>query len=314
MLNRRNARIKVMQLLYGFWQAKDIETTHLKKQLSKLFEQSYDQYLLCLLEIREIAEYSIIDADIKSSKLLPTDEDKNYSTLLAESTPISFLLNNREFNEAIKKRKLVYQLDKDQTKRLFTELSKEKLYRQYIGTEPGETPKDVKILKLLFDGIMMEDESFDQHIEFVFPLWLDDHANIRVAVNNTLSGIGSESFKNHNEFLKKLGEAEEFGTELLEKAIAHKEEIDELIAPKLENWDIDRIAVMDMLLLHLAITELLDFPTIPIKVTMNEYIDISKIYSTPKSKEFINGLLDKISKELKETDKIYKHGRGLKES
>ena len=161
---------------------------------------------------------------------------------------------------------------------------------------------------------MADNEDFENHIENLFPVWYDDKEIICFAVRESIHSICKQSFRFHDKFKAKLDDALEFAIELLLKSIEHSEEYRGMITPKLQNWDIERIAVMDLLLMRLALTEILNFPTIPVKVSMNEYIDISKNYSTPRSREFINGVLDKITKELKAGGKIYKEGPGLKEN
>jgi transcription antitermination protein NusB len=314
MLNRRNARIKVMQLLYGYWHTQDIEINELHSNLEKQFDQSYDLFLFCLLQIREIAYYAIKDVDIKQSKYLPSEEDQKASPKIAESPIIQNLLENENFNILCKRKGLNQLIDIDITKKIFNELSATNTYKRYIGINEGEQPTGLEIIQLLFSTILMQDEDFDNLLETNFPVWLDDEENVIQAIEKTIPTLESPDFLKKVMRITKMGEVKNFAGELLQKTIEHRDKVEHLIDPKLENWDLDRIALMDMLLMHMAITEILDFPTIPIKVTMNEYIDISKYYSTPKSKEFINGVLDKVMKEMKAENKIHKEGRGLKES
>jgi transcription antitermination protein NusB len=314
MLNRRNARIKVMQLLYGYWQAQDIEINELQKNLNRQFDQSYDLYLFCLLQIREIAYYAYKDTEIKKSKHLPTAEDQKASPKIAESPIIQNLLENEDFNKQCKKRGLNQLIDIDITKRIFNELSATNSYKRYLGIIEGEQPDDQEILSVLFSTILVHDELFDNLLETNFPVWLDDEENVIKAVEKIIPVLYKNDFLQRNSRNNYMREIRQFADELILKTIQHRDEIEKLIDPKLDNWDIDRIALMDMLLMHMALTEILDFPTIPIKVTMNEYIDISKYYSTPKSKEFINGVLDKVMKGLKAENKIHKEGRGLIEN
>lgn len=311
MLTRRNARIKVMQLLFGRWQEDEISTDLLLKQLDKLFEQSHDLYLMCLFGVRETANYAVMHADIKRSKLLPTEDDKFFSTQLAECNAVSYLEKDESFNRWIKKRKLKAMWDESLPRRLFTELSKADIYKRYTDTNNKAKPTDSEVLLYLFREIMIQDEVFDQLIESFFPVWLDEVDVMVPLVTDTLQGLESHNFAKHDELYDKIIEIKSFAKDLLNKTVANREQTKALIAPKLENWDMDRVAVLDLLLMNMALTEIIDFPSIPIKVTMNEYIDLSKDYSTPRSREFINGVLDKIVKELKGSDRIYKTGRGL---
>lgn len=311
---RRNARIKVMQALYGYLQDKDIPKDLLSKQLRQRFEETYQAYLLALLMVKDVCEFADKYAEIKASKHLASEDEKRVSRRLAENVYVTFLDEQETFKKRVKKHKLTNLLDEELARKFFYELKDQPLYQKYADPAVGDEVSDVEIVQFLFHEIMANHEDFESQVEGAFPVWFDDKEIICYAVRDTIAGTGARSFKKHDEFDEKLDEALDFARELLSKTIDHNEEYKTLIGPKLQNWDIDRIAAMDLLLMRMALTEILNFPTIPVKVSMNEYIDISKNYSTPKSREFINGVLDKITKELRAADKIYKRGRGLKEN
>lgn len=300
-----------MQLLFGRWQNDELQTDILLRQLEKLFDQSYDLYLMCLYAVRETAGFATTDAEIKRSKLLPTEEDRHFSTRLAHSQVVIFLEQDETFNKLLKKRKLLPQWDDSLPRRLFGALTKTDLYKRYIAEDDQPKPTDTEVLVYLFRQVMIQEELFDQFLESLFPVWLDEGDVLVPAIVATLQGLEEHNFQKHEEFTDKMAEVKVFAHELMKKTIANSEQTKSLISPKLENWDVERVAVLDLLLMNMALTEILNFPSIPIKVTMNEYIDLSKDYSTPRSREFINGVLDKIVKELKTKDKIYKTGRGL---
>ena len=311
---RRNARIKVMQALYGFSQDDFVPVRNLEKQLRDRFEESYKAYLYCLLVIKDVCEYTDTYADVQASKLLASESEKKASRRLAHSVFVEFLDRNESFKKAIRKNRLEKLSDEDLSRKVFYQLKDSPLYQRYANGEESEGVSDEEILQYLFEELMADNEDFENHIENLFPVWYDDKEIICFAVRESIPSICKRSFRFHDKFKSKLDDALEFAVELLLKSIDHSEEYRELITPKLQNWDIERIAVMDLLLMRLALTEILNFPTIPVKVSMNEYIDISKNYSTPRSREFINGVLDKITKELKAGGKIYKEGPGLKEN
>jgi len=311
---RRNARIKVMQALYGFSQDDFIPVKSLEKQLRDRFEESYRAYLYCLLVIKDVCEYTDTYADVQATKHLASDSGRKVSRRLAHSSFVEFLDQNETFKKAVKKARLEKWLDEDLSRKIFYQLKDSPLYQRYSRDEDSEGVSDDEILQYLFEELMANNEDFENHIENLFPVWYDDKEIICFAIRESIRNICNRSFKFHDKFKAKLDDALEFAIELLLKSIDHSEEYRELITPKLQNWDIERIAVMDLLLMRLALTEILNFPTIPVKVSMNEYIDISKNYSTPRSREFINGVLDKITKELKAGGKIYKEGPGLKEN
>lgn len=311
---RRNARIKVMQALYGFSQDDFVPVKNLEKQLRDRFEESYQAYLYCLLVIKDVCEYTDTYADVQASKHLASESEKKASRRLAHSVFVEFLDRNESFKKAVKKTRLEKLSDEDLSRKIFYQLKDSPLYQRYANGEESEGVSDEEILQYLFEELMADSEDFENHIENLFPVWYDDKEIICFAVRESIHSICMRSFRFHDKFKSKLDDALEFARELLLKSIDHSEEYRELITPKLQNWDIERIAVMDLLLMRLALTEILNFPTIPVKVSMNEYIDISKNYSTPRSREFINGVLDKITKELKAGGKIYKEGPGLKEN
>ena len=314
MLSRRNARVKVMQTLYAFSQDEEQQIEWLRKNLYKSIYQSFELYLFNILVLIEVADYSRLDMEMRKSKYLPTEEDKMASPKLAQSSIVSFIKNNEQFNKLVKKYKLPHYLDQELIKKLFQKTFATDEYKQYLLETNTNIKQDKKILEYIYNEIMLPDEDFLALLEEIFPTWLDDFDVIIFSINATLEDIQkNKGFIKLDEFVEKLNDAENFAQEILDKTLSHSEQHTDLIAPKLKNWEVERIAVMDMILMKMALTEILDFPTIPLKVTMNEYIDISKKYSTPKSKEFINGVLDKLMKELKEEGKIYKSGRGLNE-
>ena len=315
MLSRRNARVKVMQTLYAFNQDEEVHKESLKRTLSKSINQSYELFIYNLLVLKEVAEYSRTDAEIKRSKYLPSKEELELANpKIADNPIIQYLNDSEQINKLVRKFKIRHFLDQELNKQLFQSLASNDKYKVYVMNEQSSVRDDRKILEYLYEEVLLKDENFQQHMEESFPVWHDDADIIAFSVKAALEELQKErSLKKINEFVEKLEEAEGFANEILSKTLDHSEEYTKLIAPKLKNWEVDRIAIMDMILMKMALTEILDCPTIPLKVTMNEYIDISKKYSTPKSKEFINGVLDKLTKELKEEGKIYKSGRGLNE-
>jgi N utilization substance protein B len=176
-----------------------------------------------------------------------------------------------------------------------------------------DVTEDKQIIQYLFEEILLQDENFLQHTEECFLNWDDDAGLVVDAVREVIEKSKHE-LKLHLEKVKvkeKMVELAEFGRELFRKTVEHKKEYGALIEPKLKNWDADRLAVLDVILIRMALAEFFEFPSIPTKVTINEYLDIAKEYSTPKSKDFINGILDSLMHDLKSQEKIKKTGRGL---
>lgn len=314
MISRRNARVKVMQGIYAHLQDESIPTEMIKKTLTKSIHQVSELYYYCLFIILNLAEYTETDADIKEAKYIKTDRDKLASRKMASDPVVLLLKSNKQFKHITKKLHFGLRTDQALLKKWLSDLQQLPQYKNYIEQETHSNT-DPDILSLVFKKILLPDDEFHTHIEELFPLWVDDNEPVIMMIKSTLNDSRETGKFPYEKLLdEKTAEIDIFAQKLFDQSIAHIEEYDQLIAPKLTNWEVDRIALIDMILMRMALGEILGFPTIPIKVTMNEYIDISKRYSTPKSREFINGVLDNLTKELKEAGKIKKTGRGLLET
>lgn len=273
-----------------------------------------DQYLYLLLYIREVANYVEKDAKVKASKFLKKDTDLNLNTKLLSNCIIQFLNNDAEFLKEIKLAQTDALLDEDEVRKYYKLFSETTEYKAYLENEKEfNSEEDRKLIRFLLDYILLEDESFTESTEEHFINWMDDAEFVVEAVHEVIERSKNE-LKLHIEkgsLKEKFKDLSQFGIDLFQKTIKHKKEHQKLIEPKLKNWETDRLAIIDIILIRMAVTEFLFFPSIPLKVSINEYLDIAKEYSTPKSKDFINGVLDAMMKELKNKNKIEKTGRGL---
>lgn len=312
MLSRHNIRIKVLQTLYAYLQSEHTNTAIAEKDYLKAVKESYRLYLLNMLYLIRVANYSKKDFDIKSKKFVPTEEDKKASLRLYENPILEALRNNEDFHAQIKRAKLATVIDDDLVRKLYQNFAKSTYYNSYLEMSPMPAREHQYCLVNLYKS-MLEEEHFLEHLEDVSPTSEDDQSLIFGAVKRSVRALPEdEEF-----FIAQLPNDEfvhDFGKELLYKAIRHNDELHDLVVEKLKNWNEDRVAVLDMLLLKLGICEFLYFPSIPTKVTINEYVSLAKDYSTDKSKRFINGILDRLMKDLMEKGLISKEGRGLKES
>ncbi len=301
-----------MQALYAYKCANIQTLPVLKSNLEKNIGQPLEILCYLLLLIREIANYSEEDMAIRSSKFLPTEEDRLPSTCILKHPVISWLNQNEDFEKLLKQYKLQPRIDHDQVRALFNDFNKSTLFREYKANQEPSADQQKKILDFLVKEIMLSSEDLDSYLLEEFNGWIDDSEGIGFSLLAVLNDImNGQGLSRVRIFWEKNREMNEFAGELLEKSLDHFDEYTQLLAPKIRNWELDRIAKIDLVLMVMALTEILDFPTIPVKVTINEYIDISKLYSTPKSREFINGVLDKMMKELKANGRIVKTGRGL---
>ena len=310
MLSRRNIRIKVMQLLYSI--NRDSELTYDKAE--RVYDQriitSYNTYLYNLYLFQKIANYSKKDVDRRKSKHLPSDEDRNFTAILAKNPLMDSLIRHEGFHERLNRAKLISKVDMDIVRKLYQKFAETDDYKKYVFQE-NHTLKDHQSILLALYRFCMKSEFFNENIEDIFPNWVDDDSLVFGATKKTIKNLpATHTF--YEDYVPDHETVEEFGKDLLYKMNQLDEDLLEVIKPALQNWEVDRVAILDMIMLKMAICELLHFPTIPTKVTINEYIDISKMYSTPKSKDFINGILDRLLKQLLKKGKINKEGRGLK--
>jgi len=312
MLSRHNIRIKVLQTLYAYSQSGGSKTAVAEKDYLRVVKESYRLYLLNMLYLLKVADYSKKDFEIKSKKFVPTDDDKKASLRLYESPVLVALRENEEFFYRIKKEKLLSVIDKDMVRKLYQDFSKTEYYGTYLAMEEVPLREHQYCLVNMYKT-MLCDEIFLDHLEDVSPTSEDDQSLIFGALKRSVRSLPEDD----EFFIAQLPNDEfvhDFGKELLYKVIRHDDELQELVVEKLKNWNEDRVAVLDMLLLKLGICEFLYFPSIPTKVTINEYVSLAKDYSTDKSKRFINGILDRLMKDLMDQGLINKEGRGLKEN
>lgn len=293
---------------------KELEIGKLEKILVSRIEKAENLYYIYLLYLVEICNYSIVDASKKASKYIQTESDKNVSTALAHNEVLTLFKNDYNFLHPIDDRGLNGFVDSALVKKLFKKLIESEKYKEYAAKESKTMEDEVEILRYIVKKVIGSSEELDDMLEQHFINIADDHFVALQSIQKKLKDFkenSKEEFLRDFLLLNKSDEDIEFSLELLKKCILHEDEFEALVQPRLKNWELDRVAVIDVILIKMAICEMKYFNSIPLKVSLNEYIDISKEYSTPKSKEFINGLLDKIMKDLKDSGEIKKTGRGL---
>jgi transcription antitermination protein NusB len=306
MISRRNIRVKVMQTLYALEtmenQPQQQQTG--KKLLLQNLEQTSQIYIYLLYFISRVAKYAETDAQNRSFKHLRTEKDMQVNTKIADNELVTALEKDTSFTQKLNEWKLTYKVDDDLVKKLYLQLVTTDQYQQYIANPERDAREEKNIIEYIFNTLLLDNELFDQHMEDAFLHWQDDKTMMSLLVNNYLQ---KPSLSNFDQLISK--EKMEYALELLHTCLDKKDYCHQLIRPKLQNWDPDRIAAIDMLLMEMGICEFLYFPTIPTKVTINEYIDLAKAYSTPQSGQFVNGILDSILKDLEQEQKIQKTDR-----
>ncbi|HWB94856.1 MAG TPA: transcription antitermination factor NusB [Puia sp.] len=301
MISRRNIRVKVMQTLYTLEaQEQTIKPGEATRMLQKHFDQSRQLLSYLLYFIIEIARYAETDARLRASKHLPSQEDLNVNIKLAGNELLWRMLEDASLKKALEADKPHLQDNRELVRKLYHELVATEEYQQYIRQQGREKKTEREILEFVY-SILLANETFLAHVEELFSNWDDDGEMISQILMGYIAKPGSVSFQ---EIISK--EKAEFARLLLQTVIEKKEVVMDLIKPRLKNWDPERIATLDMILMQMGVVEFLYFETIPPKVTINEYIDLAKEYSTPQSGQFVNGILDNIHKELVREDKMHK--------
>ena len=309
MLSRRNIRIKVMQMLYAMSRDQELAFDDVLKNYRESIQQSFELYLYNLQYLIKVAKYSLKDADRRSKKHLPSEEDKTFTPKLFQNDLIQIIVTNDKFNELVKEYDLDEMIDNDSVRSLYIDFAKTDEYKKYLQEETATHDEDRRMVLELYKTLVSK-EIFNETIEDKFPLWGDDKSLIIGTIKKTIKALPDQidfcsTYKPQEETTIGFGEA------LLSNVHNQNSELLEIIEPSLKNWDADRVAIIDMISLKMALSELMIFPTIPTKVTINEFVEISKMYSTEKSKDFINGILDRLMKKLDKEGKIKKEGRGL---
>lgn len=316
MFNRRYLRIKTMQALYEAFIAEDENVAHGEKNLIKAIEnlKVLSMYQLAILpQLVRIAENKLEDA---KSKLLPTKEDLNPNLKFVNNLVIKKITENIQFKSIFREHKILQNQEIDVLKTMYQQMLDWQGYKKYMSSPTQSFDEDRDFIINFYDVIYFPNEAVCSSIEEHDIHWANDFND---AASFTIKSIrllteASEDYSSLNDFDKNADEYDDdinFVKTIYRTVIKESLEYENLIVPKLQNWESERVAYVDMIVLKMALCEFLNCPSVPIKVTINEYIEISKDYSTPKSKIFINGILDKMANELKSAGKIKKTGRGL---
>jgi transcription antitermination protein NusB len=309
MLSRRNVRVKVMQVLYAVAKDDTFDTKQLKGEYWKRIDASFELLLYSMFNLMEIAKVSVEDHEKRKNKHLPTDIDKVFKPKLWDNPMIQALVMSKVVANKFDSYKFGNRIDKDHNKKIYFEFAKEESYNEFLIKETTNDENLDMLLELF--RFCRKNELFNEIIEDQFSNWEDDKSLIIGAIKKILKELPSDD---PNFIMSHYPDDEacrEYGEFLLDRTFQDDAALLEMIEPVLLNWDSERVAVMDMIMLKMAISEFLHCESIPVKVTLNEYVELAKTYSTSKSKEFVNGVLDKLANNLAENGNIKKEGRGL---
>ncbi len=314
MLTRRHIRVKVLQSIYAYNQSENKNLEKQEKFLLYNMEQMQDLYLVTLQLFIALRDQADNFLSISQKKHLATDLEKNPSRVFVENKVIDLIATNEAFSDIINRKKLNYwEDDSEYVTILFNSLKEKDWYTDFLKQKTTNFFEDKDFLIKVFKEVIAPNEKLYEYIEDKRLTWVDDFPLVNTLLVKMLSKI---SEKNVNAILipdlYKNKEDRDYAIDLMQKVIIEDEELTKIIDEKTPNWDKERIADLDMIILKMGISEFLYFPSIPIRATINEYLEVSKEYSTPKSSLFINGILDKLVKEFSKSEKINKSGRGLK--
>ena len=313
MLNRRHLRIKVLQVLYAFFQSEEVDILKAEKELLFSVERMYDMYIYLLLtlpEVKRAAENKITE---RKKKLRPTQEDLKPNLKFVDNILISQLESNIELRKLSEKRKVNWTgaVNQEIFRKMYIQIIESETFFEFMNNGLDGFEEDRVFAVQLFKTEIANSSYLYNFFDEMSIHWIDDLDLCCSMVIKTLKTIPESGKFNILPLYKENDDERDFIVQLIRKTIEKDDENEALIQELADNWDLDRIAKMDMFLLKMAITELQCFSSIPTKVTLNEYIEISKFYSTPKSNIFINGILDKAITRLSKEKKIIKTGRGL---
>jgi len=310
MLNRRYLRIKVLQILYPFFQDEEKNINARERELLTSIDKIYELYIYLLLLLKEIRWSGDKLLEERKKKKLPTAHDLNPDLKFINNRVLLKISDSPALYREKDKRKIGWQADEDSmVKKFYNTILSSPEYTAFMAA-PSTFAEEKKFMITIYKKYLSENDELKQHLVEKNIHWASDYMLANICIVKTI-----ESLEEDKELelmpLYKAEDDQDFTLELFRKTILDDTANMHLIEKKIANWEPERIASMDMLLMKMALTEVMNFPSIPVKVTLNEYIEISKLYSSPKSNTFINGILDAIVKELRSQKKVVKVGRGL---
>lgn len=314
MISRRYLRIKTFQALYAYFHSGSENRQKTEKELFLSIERMYDLYLLLLTIHSDLSHLAQLKMEEAKQKRLPTEDDLHPNMKFVENAAFQSLANNSSLQSLVNAKKLYWNNDQELLGKLFNFIRKHPVYLEYMSTKTSSFEMDKKFAVDLYKKIMAENDFFISEMSEKSIYWGYDEIDFVLSmVIKTIKKLEAKG-TNSNVILNTYNDEDddtEFVKTLFRTTIDNNEAFAQLIANKTKNWEVERIATVDILLMKMALSELKAFKSIPVKVTLNEYIDLSKSFSTPKSKIFVNGILDKLIADLNQQGEIKKTGRGL---
>lgn len=314
MISRRIIRTKVLQILYAHVSTPEKQISASENELHFSIQKTYELYHLLLSLPIELIDFADRLIELRKQKNFPTKEELNPNLRFVSNRLINKLRSNKDLATFVQKNKVNWVNSQELVKKIYHSMVGSELYLNYLMNSEDNFQIDRRFCEDFYPEILLKNEFVFNEFEEQSIYWNDDLDFVVSMVIKTLKKFREENnINDHLSSLYKDEEDRDFTVKLFRKTLAKSEENRKTIETYTKNWDVDRVATMDILIMELALTELTEFPSVPIKVTLNEYIELAKYYSTQRSSIFINGVLDRITKDFKEQGKIVKAGRGLLE-
>lgn len=308
MINRVLIRLKIVQIIYAYYQngGKNLDTA--EKELFFSLSKAYDLYNYLLLLMVEVTRYAAKRIDAAKHKVIPTKEDLCPNMKFVENRFIAQLEANKQLNEFVSSQKKTWDNEPDFIKSFCEQIMQSDIYKEYMAAETSSYAEDRELWRKLYKKFVFNNAALDDVLEDQSLYWNDDKEIVDTFVLKTIKRFAPENGENQ-ELLPEFKDEEDqdFARRLFRRTILNADYYRHLISENSKNWDLSRVAVMDVVVMQIALAEILSFPNIPINVSLNEYVEIAKLYSTPKSGGFINGTLDGIVKRLKKENKLIKN-------
>ncbi len=308
MINRVLIRLKIVQIVYAYYQngGKNLDTA--EKELFFSLSKAYDLYNYLLLLMVEITKQAERKQSAAKSKLLPTAEELYPNTKFVDNRFIAQLEVNKQLLEFSETQKKTWENESEFVKSLCEKIMDSDIYKEYMASETSSYEEDRELWRKIYKRIIFNNPELDQVLEDQSLYWNDDKEIVDTFVLKTINRF-HEKTGAKQELLPEFKDEEDqdFARRLFRRTILNADYYRHLISENTRNWDLDRVAFMDVVIMQIALAEILSFPNIPVSVSLNEYVEIAKLYSTPKSGSFINGTLDGIVKILKEDNKLTKN-------
>ena len=313
MTSRRLIRIKVLQMFYAFSKKENMTLMNIESDLLKSISKSTDLYYETLLLLTEIRHKAFVKIDAARNCRFPSNDDLNPNLRFVSNPVFDIIEKNNKFQYYINNNLISWNDDQETVMYFYKQILEWPTYQKYMRQQTVSFEEHKQLVLDIFSELILQNEMFYQIIEDKNIFWNDDFELVLSVVYKTLWQLKEDKTEEDDIFhpIYKSQEDAQFARTLMRKSLNEYDENMKLVDKFTQNWDLDRISEMDKLIMACAIAELKNFPSIPIKVTLDEYIEISKTYSSPKSGGFINGVLDKVVSLLEENDELVKVGRGL---